>query len=54
MGEAALEDEDAREGEDPSNWLPRAAAIAAMTTSRQATRILRIRVPRVVVRAGSR
>jgi hypothetical protein len=46
MGDAAVEDEDA------SNWLPRAAAIAAMTTSRPAARIMGIR--RVVVRAGSR
>jgi hypothetical protein len=36
------------EDEDASNWEPRAAAIAATTTSRPATRILR----RVVVRAG--
>ena len=43
MGDAAVDDEDA------SNWEPRAAAIAAMTTSRPATRILGIR--RVVVRA---
>jgi hypothetical protein len=47
MGDAAVEDEDA------SDWYPRAAAIAAMTTSRPATRILRIRIRRVVVRAGS-
>jgi two-component system response regulator VanR len=46
MGEGAVEGEDA-------NWLPRAAAVAAMTTSRPATRILRIRIRRVVVRAGS-
>src|SRR6266516_5601242 len=45
MGDAAVEDEDA------SNWEPRAAAIAAMTTSRPATRILGIRIRRVVVRA---
>jgi hypothetical protein len=43
MGDVAVEDED----DDASNWQPR--AIAAMTTSRPATRILRIR--RVVVRA---
>jgi hypothetical protein len=43
-GDAAVEDEDA------SNWEPRAAAIAAKTTSRPAARILRIR--RVDVRAG--
>jgi hypothetical protein len=47
MGDAVVEEEDA------SNWEPRAAAIAAMTTtSRPATRILRIRIRRVVVRAG--
>jgi hypothetical protein len=45
MGDAEVGDEDA------GNWWPRAAAIAAMTTSRPATRILGIR--RVVVRAGS-
>ena len=38
MGDAAVEDEDA------GNWEPRAVAIAAMTASRPATRILRIRV----------
>ena len=56
MGEAALdddEDEGAREGEDPSNWLPKAAAIAPRTTSRTATRILRIRIRRGAVRARS-
>src|SRR5256885_5343057 len=47
MGDAAVE------GEDASNWWPRAEAIAAMKTSRQATRILRIRIRRIVVRAGS-
>jgi hypothetical protein len=47
MGDAAVEDEDA------GNWSPRAAAIAAMTTSRPAARILRIRI-RVVLRAGWR
>jgi hypothetical protein len=46
MGDAAVEDEDA------GNWYPEAAAIAAMTTSRLATRIPRIRIRRVVVRAG--
>jgi hypothetical protein len=58
VGEAALdededEDEDAREGESPSNWLPKAAAIAPRTTSRTATRILRIRIRRGAVRARS-
>jgi hypothetical protein len=45
MGDAAVEDDDA------SNWYPRDAAIAAATTSRPATPILRIRIRRVVVRA---
>jgi hypothetical protein len=45
MGDAAVEDE------DTVNCEPRAAAIAAITTSRPATRILRIRIRRVVVRA---
>ena len=45
MGEAAVEDEDA------GNWDPKAAANAAMTTSRPAARILRTRIRRVVVRA---
>src|SRR5687768_17918507 len=45
MGDAAVEDEDA------GNWYPRAAAIAAMTTSRPATRFLRIRIRRGVARA---
>jgi hypothetical protein len=44
MGDAAVEDEDAK-------WWPRAAAIAAITKGRPATRILGIR--RVVARAGS-
>ena len=34
MRDAGIEDEDA------GNWQPRAAAIAAMTTTRPATRIL--------------
>ena len=67
MGDAAVEDEDtvddedaveeedtmedAVEDEDASNWWPRAAAIAAMTTSRPAARILRIRIRRGVARA---
>jgi len=45
MGDAAVEDEDA------SNWEPRAGAVAAMTTSRPATWIQRIRIRRVVGRA---
>jgi hypothetical protein len=54
MGGASLEDEDAVEEEDPSSWSPRVAAIAAMATSTPATRIQRIRIRRVVVRAGWR
>lgn len=46
MGGAGLEDE------DPSDWKPRAAAIAAMTMSGPGTRILGLRG--VVVGAGSR
>jgi hypothetical protein len=58
-GDAADEGEDAVEGEgtvkddDTSDLEPRAAAIATMTTSRPATRIVRIRIRRVVGRAGS-
>jgi hypothetical protein len=52
MGDAAVESEDAVEGEDAGNWEPMAAATAAMTTSRPATRVLRIRIRRVVRRAG--
>jgi hypothetical protein len=52
MGDPAVEGEDAVEDEDAGNWSPRAAVIAAMTTSRTATRIQRIRIRRVVVRAG--
>jgi hypothetical protein len=54
MGDAAVEGEDGVEDEDAGSWYPRAAAIAAMTTSRVATRIQRIRIRRVVVRAGWR
>jgi hypothetical protein len=60
MGDAAVEGEDPVEGddaagsEDTGKWEPRAAASAAMTTSRPATRILRIRIRRVVLRAGRR
>jgi hypothetical protein len=55
MGDAAVEDEDedAVEGEDASNWWPRAAAIVPRTTSRTATLILRVRVRRGAVRARS-
>ncbi|HEX2461177.1 MAG TPA: hypothetical protein VHJ58_13615 [Vicinamibacterales bacterium] len=42
--------EDAVEDEDASKWEPRAAAIAAMTTSGPAARILRIRIRRGVAR----
>jgi hypothetical protein len=49
MGDAAVEDED--DDEDASNWEPRATAIVAVTTGRPATRILRIRIRRVVVGA---
>jgi hypothetical protein len=48
----AVEDEDAVEDGEPSNWSPRTAAIAAMTTSRPATLRLRIRIRPVVGRAG--
>src|SRR5439155_5166026 len=48
MGDAAVEDEDA------SNSELRAAATTAMPTSRPAVRIRRVRIRRVVVRAGSR
>jgi hypothetical protein len=54
MLDAPGDDEDAREDEDPADWSPRAAAIAAMMTSRPATRILRSRTGRVALRAGSR
>jgi hypothetical protein len=47
MGDAPLEDEDA------GNWWLRAAATAGTTSSRPATRILRIRIRRVVEGAGS-
>ncbi len=67
MGDVAVEDadivddEDAVEGEDTtkdavededaSKWEPRAAAIAAMTTSTPAARILRIQIRPGVARA---
>ena len=48
--EDTVEDEDTMEDgvedEDTSNWWPRAAAMVAMTTSRPAARILRIRIRR--------
>lgn len=50
MGDAAVEVEDAIEDEDAGNWWPRTAAIAAMTASTPAARILRIR-SRLVGRA---
>jgi hypothetical protein len=42
---------EAVEEEDTSDWWPWAAAIAAMTSSRAAARILRIRIRRGVARA---
>ena len=53
MGPAAVEDEEESvEDEDfAQEWLR--AAIAVVTTSRPATRALRIRTRRVVVRAGA-
>ena len=53
MDDVAVEDEDTMEDavEDAGNWWPRAAAIAAMTASRPAARILRIRIRRGVGRA---
>jgi hypothetical protein len=51
FGDAAVADEDAVEDEGPDNGSPRAAAIAAMTASSPATRRLRIRVRRSLVRA---
>jgi hypothetical protein len=50
----AVENEGAVEDEDAGTRSPRAAAIAAPTTSRPATRNHRIRIGRVGVRAGSR
>jgi hypothetical protein len=50
----AVVDECAVDDEDASNWEPRAAAIAATTSSRPAARIQRIRIRRVVARAGFR
>src|SRR4051812_22236202 len=52
MGDEAVEDGDAVDGEDAGHWWPRATAITAMASSRPATRIVRIRVRRVVARAG--
>jgi hypothetical protein len=53
--EDAVEDEDTIEGavedEDTNDWWPRAAAIAAMASSRPAARTLRIRIRRGVARA---
>jgi len=48
---APVGDEDAVEDEDAGRWSLRAAAIAARTTSRAATRRLRIRTRRALVRA---
>jgi hypothetical protein len=52
-GEDAVEGKDAVDGKDTRDWEPRAAAIATMTTSRPATRVLRMRIRRGAVRAGS-
>jgi hypothetical protein len=52
-GEDAVEGKDAVDGKDTRDWEPRAAAIATMTTSRPATRVLRMRSRRGAVRAGS-
>jgi hypothetical protein len=52
-GEDAVEGECTVEGDDTGEWEPRAAAIATVPASRPATRIPRIRIRRVVVRAGS-
>ena len=49
----AVADVKSVKGEEAGNWQPLAAAITAMTTSRPATRLLRIRVRRVLRRAGS-
>jgi hypothetical protein len=59
MGDPAAEGEDedggedAVDGKDTRDCEPRAAAIATMTTSRPATRVLRMRIRRGAVRAGS-
>jgi hypothetical protein len=50
-GEGTIEDEATVEDEDASSWLPRVVVIAAITTSRPAARILRIRIRRGVGRA---
>ena len=53
MGGAAVEAEGAVGDGDASNRSPKVAAIAAMTTSRPTTRILRSRIRRVAVRADA-
>ena|SRR5215207_9144121 len=52
MGGAAGEDEDAVEDEGPGSWESSAATIAAIATSRPATRIQRIPARYVLGRAG--
>jgi hypothetical protein len=49
-GGAAVGDDDAVESEEAGQWSSRTAAIAAITTSRPATRIQRIRIRRVLLR----
>jgi hypothetical protein len=52
-GEDAVEGKDAVDGKNTRDWKPRAAAIATTTTRRPATRVLRMRIRRGAVRAGS-
>jgi hypothetical protein len=52
-GEDAVEGKDTGDGKDTRDREPRAAAIATMTTTRPATRVLRMRTRRGAVRAGS-
>jgi hypothetical protein len=52
-GDDAVEGKDAVDGKDTGDWEPRAAATARMTTSRPATQVLRMRIRRGAVRAGS-
>jgi hypothetical protein len=49
--EGTVEPDHTSEDDDAGNSWPSAAAIAAMTTSRPAARILRIRIRRGVARA---
>jgi hypothetical protein len=50
--EDAVGDEEAVEDDDADSWALRTAAITATTTTRPATRMLRIRIRRAAVRAG--